>query len=61
MAMERQQNPFDTPIPGQSLTNSPDNSYPWENPPRFTNRREAEIFILEELLRESLLLLTTIL
>ena len=36
-------------IPGQSLTNSPDNSYPWENPPRFTNRREAEIFILEEL------------
>jgi len=37
------------PIPGQSLTNSTDNKYPWEQPARFVNRREAEVFILEEL------------
>ena len=36
------------PVPGQSLTNSTDNKYPWEQPPRLTNRKEAEIFILEE-------------
>ena len=37
------------PVPGQSLTNSTDAKYPWEQPPQFTNRREAEVFILEEL------------
>lgn len=37
------------PVPGQSLTNSTDNKYPWEQPPQFSNRREAEVFILEEL------------
>lgn len=36
-------------IPGQSLTNSPDNKYAWENPPQMVNRREAELYILEEL------------
>ena len=29
------------PIPGQSLVNSPDSKYPWENPPTFSNPREA--------------------
>ena len=29
------------PIPGQSLTNNPENPYPWETPPDFTNPREA--------------------
>lgn len=37
------------PVPGQSLTNSPDQKYPWELPPQLTNRREAELYILEEL------------
>jgi len=36
-------------IPGQSLTNSTDNKYPWEQPPQFTNRKAAEIHIAEEL------------
>ena len=27
-------NPFDTPIPGQSLTDEPGN-YPWEHPPQY--------------------------
>ena len=29
------------PIPGQSLVNSPESKYPWENPPTFSNPREA--------------------
>jgi hypothetical protein len=29
------------PVPGQSLTNSPDNPYPWEQPPRFTEIQPA--------------------
>lgn len=33
-------NPFDAPIPGQSLTDEPQN-YPWEHPPRYTNINEA--------------------
>ena len=44
MATERQQNPFDTPIPGQSLTDTPKN-WAWENPPRFTNPEKAAQFI----------------
>tara|TARA_R100001509_G_scaffold150994_1_gene110218 strand:- start:482 stop:1228 length:747 start_codon:yes stop_codon:yes gene_type:complete len=28
-------------IPGQSLTNNPDQPYPWEKPPTFTNPNEA--------------------
>ena len=37
------------PVPGQSLTNSPNQKYPWESPPQLANRREAELYILEEL------------
>ena len=37
------------PIPGQSLTNSPDSKQPWELPPQFVNKRQAELYILEEL------------
>lgn len=40
---------YSGPVPGQSLTNATDVSYAWEQPPRFTNRREAEIYVLEEL------------
>ena len=29
------------PIAGQSLTNDPDQSYPWEKPAKFANPREA--------------------
>jgi hypothetical protein len=28
-------------IPGQSLTNNPEQAYPWETPPEFSNPREA--------------------
>ena len=33
-------NPFDAPIPGQSLTDKPGNNK-WEHPPQYTNLKEA--------------------
>jgi len=38
-------------IPGQSLTNNPENPYPWERPAKFSNPREAVQFTLSELLQ----------
>lgn len=32
---------FEGPIPGQSLTNDPNNRYPWEGPPQMTSVKEA--------------------
>tara|TARA_R100000988_G_C4004520_1_gene171546 strand:+ start:1532 stop:2125 length:594 start_codon:yes stop_codon:yes gene_type:complete len=40
------------PIPGQSLTQDPDTSYPWEGPPEFTDFKQAFNYIAEELLEE---------
>ena len=40
------------PIPGQSLTDSPEQSYPWESPPEFTDFRQAFNYLAEELLEE---------
>ena len=37
---EPAENPFDAPIPGQSLTDEPGN-YPWEHPPQFTDVDEV--------------------
>lgn len=48
MPIERQQNPFDTPVPGQSLTDTPKN-YPWENPPRFVDTDKAASFVWDKL------------
>jgi hypothetical protein len=48
-------NPFQGPIPGQSLTNSPDSRQPWENPPKVTSIKEArELMFLEILKQENL-------
>ena len=33
-------NPFDAPIPGQSLTDTPGN-YPWEHPPQYTDPEQV--------------------
>ena len=38
------------PIPGQSLTNDPDQRYPWENPPEYTDYKQALNFIAAQLL-----------
>ena len=37
------------PIPGQSLTNSPDQPYNWEKPSEYTNPREAMLYVFESL------------
>ena len=37
------------PIPGQSLTNSPEEAYNWEKPAEFTNSKEAMLYIFEAL------------
>ena len=42
--------PFNRPIPGQSLTNPVDNPYPWEKAPRFTKASNAIDFFAEGIL-----------
>tara|TARA_X000001388_G_C2234251_1_gene124560 strand:+ start:1739 stop:2326 length:588 start_codon:yes stop_codon:yes gene_type:complete len=39
-------------IPGQSLTNSPDTPYPWEQPASFTDINEALDYLVSELIQE---------
>ena len=36
-------------IPGQSLTNSPDQPYNWERPAEYSNPREAMLYVFETL------------
>jgi hypothetical protein len=48
----REYNPFQGPIPGQSLTNSPDSRQPWEHPPVYTNIKEAREAIFLEILKQ---------
>jgi len=45
---ESPNNPFDAPIPGQSLTDKPGNS-PWEHPPQFTDTVEAAEYIWDKI------------
>jgi hypothetical protein len=44
------------PIPGQSLTNNPDEPRPFETPPEFTNFKEALDYIVTELLQEEVMI-----
>ena len=37
-------------IPGQSLTNSPEEPYNWEKPVEYTNPREAMLYVFESLI-----------
>ena len=41
---------FEKPIAGQSLTNSPEQSYPWEQPSKYTSVKEAREKIFLDLL-----------
>ena len=43
--MSALENPFDAPIPGQSLTDTPGN-YSWEHPPQFSKVDDAVITLL---------------
>jgi len=40
--------PFERPIPGQSLTNSPDSKSPWEQPPIYTDLKTAILSIVAD-------------
>jgi len=42
-------NPFQGPIPGQSLTNSPDQPYAWEQPPQTVDTKDAMVEVFEAL------------
>ena len=48
-------NPFNAPIPGESLTTSPDMQKSWERPPRFTNPDDCMENIYLELTSEEAL------
>ena len=43
---------FEGPTPGQSLTNSPDNPYPWEKAPEITSVKVATEKIFFDLLKK---------
>ena len=44
---ETGRNPFNAPIPGESLTQNPDQKFPWEQPPEINDVDTAikEVFI----------------
>ena len=42
--------PFDAPIPGQSLTDEPGN-YPWEHPPKTPSLEEATDYVYESMMK----------
>ncbi len=46
---------MNAPIPGQSLTNDPENPYPWEKAPEFTVLQEAIDFLFVTLTEEAAL------
>ena len=45
---------FDTPVPGQSLTDEPGN-YPWEHAPQYPTVEDASHVIWERLHREEVI------
>jgi hypothetical protein len=45
--------PFNRPIPGQSLTNPVDTPYPWEGPPEFVKVNEAIEYIFKSIIGDS--------
>jgi len=44
--------PFQGPVPGQALTNSPDQKYPWDTPPEETNVKQATERVFLEILKD---------
>ncbi len=41
---------FDAPIPGESLTSSPESPWPWEKPPQYTDEEEAKEVVFKKLM-----------
>ena len=46
---------FEGPIPGQSMTASPDSKMPWDGPPQYAGLREASEELFLSLLEENTL------
>lgn len=59
IAKEAEVHLFERPIPGQSLTNSPEEPYPWETPPEITSVREGTERIFLDLLKDENLVTVT--
>ena len=51
-AVTREYAKFQRPIPGQSLTNDPENPQAYERPPQFTNLKKAQEYVFEGLISE---------
>ena len=51
---------FPGPTPGQSLTNNPDEPYPWEGPPQYTKLDEALFGIFDMITEEDMLVNTVV-
>ena len=49
---EKGVNPFNAPVPGESLTSAPSMQQGWERPPEHTEQQEAMEFIYMELTSE---------
>lgn len=43
---------FEQPVPGESLTSSPEAPWPWEKPPQYTTVQEASEFLFTQLTEE---------
>ena len=50
---------FGAPVPGQSLTNSPSQKYPWEQAPEYTNVTQAQMYLFEKLTEKEVYLSVT--
>lgn len=48
-------NPFNAPVPGESLTSSPDTPTAWERPPQYTDQEEAMRAVYLELTEQTTL------
>ena len=48
-------NPFNAPIPGESLTSSPETPKAWEKPPEYTDQDEAMMAVYMILTEQSTL------
>ena len=52
MTVAKEMAKFQRPIPGQSLTNDPENPAAYEKPPQFTNAKQAQEWIFSNLIQE---------
>lgn len=52
MTVAKEMAKFQRPVPGQSLTNDPENPAAYEKPPQFTNIKQAQEWVFGKLIEE---------